>query len=259
MLRPTLVLVLALTLTAGCAGTASRERRQPPADPRVETLREQLEETRKAALETLERLRTTREEKQNLAESLLAAQKEQADALATIAELRTEKFAAEAKLADLRREYSRLEAEMAERDEHAPEAAARGPVKMTVSFVLGGIEIDEEQKAAIEQLGRKLAEQEGTVYIDGHSDNVPITSEEAKERYGDNLGLSMARSSAVARILTEAGGLPAGRLVVRGFGDAQPVASNQTAEGRAENRRVEIRHAADADGPQPDEPDDESS
>jgi OmpA-OmpF porin, OOP family len=55
----------------------------------------------------------------------------------------------------------------------------------------------------------------------------------------DNMGLSEARSEAVAAVL-QAGGVDASRMITQGKGDAEPVADNRTAEGKARNRRVEI-------------------
>ena len=65
----------------------------------------------------------------------------------------------------------------------------------------------------------------------GHTDNVGDA--------GYNQGLSERRANAVADILLDAG-IPFARIRTIGRGEAQPVGSNLTAEGRAQNRRVEI-------------------
>jgi outer membrane protein OmpA-like peptidoglycan-associated protein len=70
-----------------------------------------------------------------------------------------------------------------------------------------------------------------TVAVNGHCDGV------GTEEY--NMKLSRRRAAAVAKYL-EAKDIPANRLETHGFGKTQPVASNDTAEGRAENRRVEL-------------------
>lgn len=69
------------------------------------------------------------------------------------------------------------------------------------------------------------------VQVVGHTDN------EGEAAY--NLGLSQRRANAVADIL-QAGGVTYDRLQISGQGEEQPVASNLTAEGRAQNRRVDI-------------------
>jgi OOP family OmpA-OmpF porin len=80
------------------------------------------------------------------------------------------------------------------------------------------------------------------VEIQGHSD--------ATGSRRANLRLSRARAEAVSRYLVRRG-VPARRIVTRGFGAARPMADNRSAAGRATNRRVELHRAAA--GEQPDE------
>jgi len=71
------------------------------------------------------------------------------------------------------------------------------------------------------------------IEVDGHTDSV-----------GDeniNKVLSEARALKVAKFLNEVGEIPAEKITSQGFGETRPVASNETKEGRAENRRVEIK------------------
>ena len=77
------------------------------------------------------------------------------------------------------------------------------------------------------------------IRIEGHSDNVPIGPNLA-ETYPSNWELSTARAAAVARYFMEQHELPAEQFVVLGFGPARPAASNATAVGRRQNRRVRI-------------------
>ena len=70
------------------------------------------------------------------------------------------------------------------------------------------------------------------VYIVGHTDNVG--------GYEYNLGLSQRRAEAVVKDLTSRHGIPAGRLRAAGTGALAPVAPNDTEDGRAKNRRVEL-------------------
>ena len=71
--------------------------------------------------------------------------------------------------------------------------------------------------------------------IVGHTDNVPIRS----RRYPSNWELSAARGVVVAKFLAE-NGMDANRLGAAGYADTQPVGPNDTDEGRAQNRRIEI-------------------
>ena len=68
--------------------------------------------------------------------------------------------------------------------------------------------------------------------IDGYTDSVGDAAH--------NLDLSKRRAQAVASVLVTQFGIDAGRLTSNGFGAAQPIGSNDTPEGRAENRRVEF-------------------
>jgi OmpA-OmpF porin, OOP family len=69
--------------------------------------------------------------------------------------------------------------------------------------------------------------------IEGHTDSIGSES--------FNLGLSQRRAEAVASYLQSQGVDVAGRFEIRGYGEANPVATNDTAAGRAQNRRVVVR------------------
>lgn len=93
-------------------------------------------------------------------------------------------------------------------------------------------------KAGQELLQRFLPLMEHTrvkMRIEGHADNTPIHD----ERYADNYDLSLGRAGSVARCLLEQGADP-DRLALMAYGERRPVAENETPEGRARNRRVEI-------------------
>ena len=72
--------------------------------------------------------------------------------------------------------------------------------------------------------------------IEGHTDNVPIHNQE----FDSNWELSSARATHIARIFLDTRKVPPERLSVAGYAEYHPVASNATAAGRAENRRVDL-------------------
>lgn len=76
------------------------------------------------------------------------------------------------------------------------------------------------------------------IEIEGHTDNVPVT---VNKEYEDNLWLSTARALNAANYLIENKGLNPSTLKSSGRGEYDPVASNDTADGRQKNRRVEIK------------------
>jgi len=89
----------------------------------------------------------------------------------------------------------------------------------------------------LDRVGGAVAQTDGTVSIEGHTDNVPIAF---SERFQSNWDLSAARSAAVADYLLGNTELQQGRVTVSGFADTKPLDTNDTAEGRARNRRIEI-------------------
>jgi len=80
------------------------------------------------------------------------------------------------------------------------------------------------------------------IEVEGHTDNVRIAPKNRKE-FADNYVLSNARAQVVAEYIASALNIPMERVLKRGVGPDQPVASNSTAEGRQKNRRVEVKIA----------------
>jgi len=85
-------------------------------------------------------------------------------------------------------------------------------------------------------IARVLEAEEGEVRIVGHTDNVPLSG---RGRFKNNYELSVARAQSVERMIAPGLSDPS-RIEVIGRGEDEPIADNATAEGRAENRRVEI-------------------
>lgn len=117
----------------------------------------------------------------------------------------------------------------------------QGLVRVTLAngilFPEGGWEIDAQGKATLAKLAPVLKTLTGqTIVVKGYTDNVPI-GPELRQRFQTNVDLSKARAQSVASELV-AQGVPASMISVNGFGEADPVASNDTAQGRARNRRV---------------------
>jgi len=77
----------------------------------------------------------------------------------------------------------------------------------------------------------------GKVMVAGHTDEVPVGF---SERFQSNWDWSAARSASVADYLVGQGYIDPGNVTVTGFADTVPIASNDTAAGRSQNRRIEI-------------------
>lgn len=105
-------------------------------------------------------------------------------------------------------------------------------------FDSGKSEIRSEAYPLIEKIGRIIEEySENIIEIEGHTDNVPIHS----SRYADNNVLSMFRALTVADYLRDITNLLPSHIKSSGRGEYVPIADNATPEGRARNRRVEIK------------------
>jgi len=108
-----------------------------------------------------------------------------------------------------------------------------------IQFASGSPEIIKESYGTIDQIAKALGVYPNSIVrIDGHTDNVPISSR-LKSKYKNNLELSQARAESVMEYFVKQG-IPGERLVKKGYGDKNPTAPNTTEEGRAKNRRVEI-------------------
>jgi type VI secretion system protein ImpK len=108
-------------------------------------------------------------------------------------------------------------------------------------FASGRAEVNQQYVPILNQIAEALDQVPGPVRVIGHTDNVPIRS----FRFQSNWELSRERAIDVAEILGESMQVKT-RLIPQGVADTQPVAANDTAQGRAMNRRVEIVHTAQA-------------
>lgn len=115
-------------------------------------------------------------------------------------------------------------------------------VKLTFSdgilFDSGSAELKDDSIKYLDGVAIELTNNSDTdIKVEGHTDNVPINS----SLYPDNMYLSAARSISVLNYFKDEKGVEPMRLSQEGFGEYRPVDSNDTADGRAKNRRVEIK------------------
>ncbi|MDQ3809931.1 MAG: OmpA family protein [Chloroflexota bacterium] len=111
-------------------------------------------------------------------------------------------------------------------------------VRLSGSYLFdsGRAELKPNSLGVLDAIADELRAVPNDIRIDGHTDATPIDS----PRYASNWELSAARALAVTRYLTETNMIRAGRVMAAGLGEFHPIASNDTREGRAQNRRVEI-------------------
>ena len=117
-------------------------------------------------------------------------------------------------------------------------------IKVTINnelmFPSGGWQMPVEAQQTISKIVPILAPMQQTkILVNGYTDNVPIGPELMREGITSNLVLSQKRADNVMQFMISQGVNP--KLVsAQGLGEADPVASNNTPQGRAQNRRVEL-------------------
>jgi type VI secretion system protein ImpK len=118
------------------------------------------------------------------------------------------------------------------------EDASTVRVRTTVGqlFQSGSNELEPGREGLFRKIGDALEAERGLITIEGHSDSDKLSSTIS---FPDNMALSGARAQEVARIIAGQMSDP-GRIKTKAIGDSQPISSNETADGKALNRRVEI-------------------
>ncbi len=104
------------------------------------------------------------------------------------------------------------------------------------TFDSGKAVIRPKMKPLLKKVAELFRSNANDIIIAGHTDNVPIR----RGPYRTNLRLSTARASAVAEYIISAANVNPQRISTMGFGEYRPIDTNDTAEGRQKNRRVEI-------------------
>ena len=110
-------------------------------------------------------------------------------------------------------------------------------LRQAAFFPSGGDEIagagTSESMKKIADVVKGLSNQ---VVLEGHTDSIPIHN----DRFHSNMELSAARAVAILNLLTGKYAIPLNRFHIAGYGDTVPIDSNDTPEGRAHNRRVDL-------------------
>jgi chemotaxis protein MotB len=165
-------------------------------------------------------------------------------------ESETVELGTELMLRDL--EVAQLEQEQQELTDEVTRWAVRGAIKMhmladglhlilpqDVLFASGTTTLSSEGHELIVELVQEINQQPYQIAVLGFTDNVRVGPKLA-ERFPSNWELAGARAASVVRVMEEEG-VPATQLVAVSRGETEPIASNDTEEGRAENRRIDVR------------------
>lgn len=108
-------------------------------------------------------------------------------------------------------------------------------IRERILFASGQAELQPGGATMIARLAGMLKDMPGIISVEGHTDDVPVRG----GRYGSNWELSAARASAVVQGLIGSG-MATERLRVVAYADTRPLASNDSPDGRAKNRRVTL-------------------
>ena len=180
----------------------------------------------------------------NALSSELAAARERAASLQQ--ELEARQRAEQSARSELASTYdqlvSSLRAEIEAKDIALERANARVTVAVVdrVLFPSGEAQLTSDGERVIDKIGAALAAVPGRrILIEGHTDDVPIGTE-LRTRFPSNWELSTARATTVVKRLIEHTGITPDRLQASGRADTDPVAANDTDDGRRLNRRIEI-------------------
>ena len=142
----------------------------------------------------------------------------------------------------LDKEYQQLQSQFSA--DQAQIVLLDGKLKVTmvdqVLFSEGGFRLNAKAKAVLSKLVPTLSGlQQTKVIVDGYTDNVAIGSGLKREGIASNLELSSKRSDGVVEYLVKQG-VNQNMISAQGFGESNPVASNDTPVGRSQNRRIEV-------------------
>lgn len=243
------ILAFALTL-AGIAGCGGRDQRDIT---RIDELEGQLRdaeqqrtqlEARIAELEAqnaglVDRLRALGEDVEGLQAERTSLTTSLTETQRALEELRERERQQQARLATFRQMLERFRAMIDSGRLRVRIFRNRMVVELpdNVLFDSGDAQLKEQGQATLAEVAGVLRSIEGRQFqVAGHTDSVPIRS----RRFASNWELSTARAVSVARYLIEQG-IPGESISAAGYADTQPVDSNQTDEGRAHNRRIEIQ------------------
>lgn len=162
------------------------------------------------------------------------------------AQLEKEQLARQARIAEMKTTYDQLVDKMESEIERGEITISKLQGKLTVNLVerilfdSGQADLKGAGIQVLHRVGDILKEvTDKEIRVEGHTDNIPI-SPRLKKTFASNWELSTARATNVVRFLQQHKGIPGARLSVCGYGPYQPIASNETATGRAQNRRIQI-------------------
>jgi chemotaxis protein MotB len=163
-----------------------------------------------------------------------------------LSELEEEKALAEAEISELKSTYYQLTTDLKKEIQKKEVTLMEFREKLSITFVdrilfeSGRSKITGGGRTVLKKVGEILKDiDQKRIRVVGHTDNLPI-SKQFRFKFPSNWELSAARAAAVVRYFQKVSGIDPRSLEAVGSSYYQPIASNKTPKGRAQNRRVEI-------------------
>jgi len=256
-------LVVAFALVGfGCVTSGQHEQvvaERDTLDEQRTALEQQLENARvsnqslaedlETLLEDFEDVRISREELEQRVGALSAAERQLSEELQSTS---TELERSKEQLARTSAEVDKLNSTYANLVSDLESELAAGQIQIEqlkeglrvnvaddVLFGSGSAKLDSVGREVLVKVANQLAKLDHNIEVQGHTDDVPIRGGLTR-RFPTNWELAAARAARVARLLQEQG-VDGERLIVASFAEFKPLAPNDSNEGRAMNRRIEIR------------------
>jgi len=248
-----LLVVMGLVLAAGSVGCGYSEEEMQVKRDRIDQLTRALDKLEQDQRDLQNRFKAVAAENAELGERLRqmgmsaeTSKKSMSDLNKLVEELRAKERQAQARLQTFRNMIEKFKKMIASGKLRVRIQRGRMVVELSenILFDSGKADLKKEGQVALQEVAGVLASiPDREFQIAGHTDNIPIKS----AKYPSNWELSTARAVTVARFLSEPANkadtspkVPASRLSAAGYADSQAVASNDTPEGRQQNRRIEI-------------------
>ncbi|HMH19327.1 MAG TPA: OmpA family protein [Burkholderiales bacterium] len=237
-LHATIAVLAAAFMAGGCVSQGTYDKLEADKNQEVDALQKQRGELRdqvqglQAQRSALEQQRTSMEQQQAGLRKQVDALEQQKAQLLAASQQNTSQY--DALVRNLTEEVKKGELQVRQyKDMLTVDVAEQ------LFFDSGKANLKDTGKAVLKKVGEALKGYEDKVIrIVGHTDNVPI-SKSAQKIFPSNWELSVARATTVVRFLQE-NGIPPERMVASGRAEYQPIAENDTPEGRKKNRRIEI-------------------
>lgn len=238
-----LISIIAVALLAGCVSSskyraleASSKAEQSKSQQEIAALRSQKE--------TLEKdLATLRQEKQTAETEIASLNDRLARVQKAVSDVAAQK---DEEINRLKGTYENLVKDLKGEIEKGEIKVTQIRDRLTVNLVekilfdSGKAEVKTQGREVLKKVGNILKDvKDKDIRIEGYTDNVPIKGT-LRQKFPTNWELSTQRATNVLHFLQDEAGVDGTRLAAVGYGEFRPIAANDTPEGRAENRRIEI-------------------